>query len=271
MSKMEQQVAARHAARDQAVALRARIRSSFFADQTAGAAPLCVQGNLVILPSYLADDFHRYCEANPKPCPLLAISKAGDPALPSLAEDFDLRTDVPLYRIYRRGELERETTDIRDVWEDDFVGFVLGCSYSFETALLDHGIPLRHIERNMGVPMFISNIETVPAGTFAGPTVVSMRSMTPEHAQRAARICSQFDRAHGEPVQIGDAAALGINDVMAPDFGEPVPVEDGEIPVFWACGVTPQEAILNAKPEIAITHAPGYMFVSDLPSELGKV
>ena len=264
MSKMEQHVAARHAARDEAVALRARIRSSFFADQTAGAAPLCVQGNLVILPSYLADDFHRYCEANPTPCPLLAISKAGDPALPSLAEDIDLRTDVPLYRIYRRGELERETTDIRDVWEDDFVGFVLGCSYSFEAALLDHGIPLRHIERNMGVPMFISNIETVPAGTFAGPTVVSMRSMTPEHAQQAANICLQFDRAHGEPVQIGNAAAIGINDVMAPDFGEPVPVEDGEIPVFWACGVTPQMAIKKARPDICITHAPGFMVITDI-------
>jgi uncharacterized protein YcsI (UPF0317 family) len=260
---MQQQEAIR-AARDEAVALRTKIRSGLFADQTAGAAPHCVQGNLVILPSILADDFHRYCEANPKPCPLLAVSEPGDPALPTLAEDFDLRTDVPLYRIYRHGELERETTDIRDVWEDDFVGFVLGCSYSFESALLEHGIPLRHIERNMGVPMFVSNIETVPAGPFAGPTVVSMRPMIPDHAHRAAAICVEFQRAHGEPVQIGNAEAIGIADVMAPDFGEAVPVEEGEVPVFWACGVTPQMAIKHARPDICITHAPGFMVISDI-------
>ncbi|PPR20824.1 MAG: hypothetical protein CFH39_02078 [Alphaproteobacteria bacterium MarineAlpha10_Bin2] len=260
---MEQQEAIR-VAREEAVALRAKIRRGLFADQTAGAAPHCVQGNLVILPSFLADDFHRYCEANPKPCPLLAVSKPGDPALPTLAEDFDLRTDVPLYRIYRHGELERETTDIRDVWEDDFVGFVLGCSYSFEAALLEHGIPLRHIERNMGVPMFVSNIATVPAGPFAGPMVVSMRPMFPEHAHRAAAICAEFERAHGEPVQIGNAEAIGVSDIMAPDFGEAVPLEDGEIPVFWACGVTPQMAIKQARPDICITHAPGFMVISDI-------
>ncbi len=264
MSSTEQQMAARTAARDEAVALRSRIRSGLFADQTAGAAPRCVQGNLVILPEFLADDFHRYCEANPKPCPLLAMSEPGDPALPSLAEDFDLRTDVPLYRVYRHGELERETTDVRDLWESDFVGFVLGCSYSFEAALLADGIPLRHIEMNMGVPMFISNIETVPSGPFAGPTVVSMRSMTLENARRAAAISASFERAHGEPVQIGDAPAIGVSDIMAPDFGEAVPVGDGEIPVFWACGVTPQMAIKQARPDICITHAPGFMVISDI-------
>ena len=264
MASMEQQVAARAAAREEAVALRAKIRCGRFADQTAGAAPSCVQGNLVILPAALADDFHRYCEANPKPCPLLAVSRPGDPQLPSLAEDFDLRTDVPLYRVYRHGELERETTDIRDLWQNDFVGFVLGCSYSFEAALLADGIPLRHIEMNMGVPMFISNIETVRAGPFAGPMVVSMRPMTPENAHRAAAICTTFERAHGEPVQIGDAEAIGIADLMAPDFGEAVPVADGEIPVFWACGVTPQMAIKEARPDICITHAPGFMVISDI-------
>ena len=261
---MEQQDAARAAARAEAVALRDKIRRGQFADQTAGAAPRCVQGNLVILPEFLADDFHRYCEANPKPCPLLAISRPGDPALPTLAEDFDLRTDVPLYRIYRRGELERETTDIRDVWEEDFVAFVLGCSYSFEAALLAVDIPLRHIEMNMGVPMYVSNIETVPAGPFAGPMVVSMRPMTPDDARKAAAICADFDRAHGEPVQIGDAQAIGIADIAAPDFGEAVPVLDGEVPVFWACGVTPQMAIKQARPDICITHAPGFMVISDI-------
>ncbi len=264
MASMEEQVAARAAARQEAVALRAKIRSGRFADQTAGAAPSCVQGNLVILPAALSNDFHRFCEANPKPCPLLAVSRPGDPALPTLAEDFDLRTDVPLYRVYRHGELERETTDIRDLWQSDFVGFVLGCSYSFEAALLADGIPLRHIEMNMGVPMFISNIETVRAGPFAGPMVVSMRPMTPENARRAAAITTLFERAHGEPVHIGDAEAIGIADLMAPDFGEAVPVADGEIPVFWACGVTPQMAIKQARPDICITHAPGFMVISDI-------
>ena len=264
MASMEAQAAARATARDEGMALRARIRSGLFADQTAGAAPSCVQGNLVILPAFLADDFQRYCEANPKPCPLLAMSRPGDPALPTLAEDFDLRTDVPLYRVYRHGELERETTDIRDLWEDDFVGFVLGCSYSFEAALLADGIPLRYIERDMGVPMFISNIETVPSGPFAGPMVVSMRPMTLENAHRAAAISAQFERAHGAPVQIGDAPAIGVADVMAPDFGEAVPLAEGEIPVFWACGVTPQMAIKQARPDICITHAPGFMVISDI-------
>jgi len=257
-------VQAQTAARREAIALRAKIRSGSFSDQTAGAALRCVQGNLVILPTAWADDFHRFCEANPKPCPLLAVSRPGDPALPSLAEDFDLRTDLPRYRIYRHGELEREATDISDVWQDDFVGFVLGCSYSFEAALLAGGIPLRHIELGMGVPMFISNIQTVQAGPFAGPTVVSMRSMTPENAEKAAQITQSFERAHGEPVHIGDGQSIGIANLMAPDFGKPVALAEGEIPVFWACGVTPQMAIKRARPEICITHAPGFMVISDI-------
>ena len=264
MGNLESQAAARAAARQEAVALRAKIRSGDFSDQTAGAAPLCVQGNLVILPADLADDFHRFCLANPKPCPLLAVSEPGNPALPSLAGDFDLRSDVPLYRIYRRGELEREVTDISDFWRQDFVGFVLGCSYSFEAALLGGGIPLRHIELGMGVPMFVSNLQTAEAGPFGGPTVVSMRPMTPENARRAVAITASFERAHGEPVHIGDGAEIGVADLMAPDFGEAVPVADGEVPVFWACGVTPQMAIKRAQPEICITHAPGFMVISDI-------
>lgn len=260
MDSIEAQVTARK----EAVALRAKIRSGSFADQTAGAAPNCVQGNLVILPAALANDFHRFCEANPKPCPLLAVSRPGNPALPSLAEDFDLRTDVPLYRVYRHGELAREVTDISDLWQDDFVGFVLGCSYSFEEALLQDGIPLRHIELGMGVPMFVSNIETVHAGPFGGPTVVSMRPMTPENARRAAQVTARFERAHGEPLHIGDAEKIGVSDLMATDFGEAIPIAEGEIPVFWACGVTSQMAIKRARPEICITHAPGFMVISDI-------
>ncbi|MBR45238.1 MAG: hypothetical protein CMM31_01910 [Rhodospirillaceae bacterium] len=261
---MDEQASAIVVAREEGAALRARIRSGFFADQTAGAAPHCVQGNLVILPEYLANDFHRYCEANPKPCPLLAVSRPGDPSLPTLADDFDLRTDVPLYRVYRYGELERETIDIRDLWQDDFVGFVLGCSYSFEAALIEHGIKLRHIELGRGVPMYVSNIETEPSGPFEGPMVVSMRPLTPERAQQAVEITKDFGRAHGEPVQIGNPEEIGIADITTPDFGEPIPIETGEIPVFWACGVTPQMAIKQARPDICITHAPGFMVISDI-------
>jgi len=260
----DQQVSMIAKAQEEGAALRARIRSGIFADQTAGVAPNCVQGNLIILPEYLADDFHRYCEANPKPCPLLAVSQVGDPTLPTLAEDFDLRTDVPLYRIYRYGELERESIDIRDLWQDDFIGFVLGCSYSFEAALLEANIPVRHIELNRGAPMFISNIETEASGPFEGPMVVSMRPMTLERAERAVAITRDFVRAHGTPVQIGDPEKIGISDIMAPDFGESVPLEKGEVPVFWACGVTPQMAIKKARPDICITHAPGFMVISDI-------
>ncbi len=260
----DQQASVIAKAQEEGAALRARIRSGIFADQTAGAAPNCVQGNLVILPEYLAGDFYRYCDANPKPCPVLAVSQVGDPTLPPLAEDFDLRTDVPLYRVYRYGELERETIDIRDLWQDDFVGFVLGCSYSFEAALLEANIPVRHIELDRGAPMFISNIETEPSGPFEGPMVVSMRPMTPECAERAVAITKNFDRAHGIPVQIGDPEKIGIADILAPDFGESVPLEKGEVPVFWACGVTPQMAIKQARPDICITHAPGFMVISDI-------
>lgn len=231
---------------------------------TSGFASAHVQGNLVILPEALGRDFLRYCQANPKPCPVLAVSEPGDPAIPSLGADLDIRTDVPRYRVWRHGELVSEPTDIRDLWRDDLMSFVIGCSFSFEHALLAHGIPLRHIAQGHNVAMYRTRIETEPAGPFHGPMVVSMRPMSAADATRATEITSRLPQVHGAPVHVGDPALIGIADIGRPDYGDPVEILPGEVPVFWACGVTPQAAIATARPDFCITHAPGAMLVTDL-------
>lgn len=243
--------------------VREAIRSGDYTGDTSGLAPGYVQGNVVILPGDLAYHFLAYCHRNPKPCPLLATSEPGDPRLPTLG-DVDIRTDVPRYRVYRDGEFVEEVTDIRHLWRDDFVAFVLGCSYSFEEALLQEGIPLRHIEQGTTVPMYETNIPTQPAGPFGGNTVVSMRPLRAADAIRAIQITSRYPAVHGAPVHLGDPGEIGIADLNAPDWGDPSPLKPGEIPVFWACGVTPQVAIRRAKPSICITHKPGHMLVTDL-------
>lgn len=247
-----------------AAAERLRFRSGAYSGQTAGLAPGHVQANLAILPADWAGDFLRFCHANPKPCPLLAVSEVGDPALPTLGADIDIRTDVPSYRVYRDGVLTEELTDIRDVWQGDFVSFLLGCSFSFEEALLADGVPVRHVALNRNVPMFETNIDCVPAGRFSGKMVVTMRPMTPRDAIRAIQITSRFPSVHGAPVHFGDPAAIGVRDIADPEHGEAVPIAPGEVPVFWACGVTPQVAIRTARPPIAITHSPGTMLITDL-------
>jgi uncharacterized protein YcsI (UPF0317 family) len=234
-----------------------------FKGHTAGIAPGYAQGNLAILPESLAADFLRFCQLNPKPCPLLGASAPGDFHLPALADDLDIRTDVPRYRVFRHGEVIDEPTDIRAYWRDDLVAFVLGCSFSFEEALLESGIELRHITLNVAVPMYRTSIATAPAGPFHGPMVVSMRPMKPADAIRAIQITTRFPAVHGAPVHIGKPELIGIADLMKPDYGEPVPVHADEIPVFWACGVTPQSVVANAKPEFCITHYPGSMLVTD--------
>ncbi|MFQ5763464.1 MAG: putative hydro-lyase [Rhodospirillales bacterium] len=247
-------------------AARRLIRTCAHSGQTAGMAPGYVQGNVVILPAGLAADFANYCQRNPKPCPLLAASEPGDPGLPTLAEDLDIRTDVPRYRVFRNGEAVEEPTDITSLWQSDFVAFVLGCSFTFEEALLGDGVPLRHIAAGTGVPMYRTNIDTVPAGPFSGKMVVSMRPFRAADAIRAIQITSRFPLAHGAPVHIGDPGLIGIADVDHPDEGDRVEVRDDEIPVFWACGVTPQVTVEQARPPICITHAPGCMVITDLPS-----
>ena len=244
-------------------ALRRVIRDRHHTDHTVGLAPGYVQGNVVILETALAPDFLRFCQRNPKPCPLLAVSEPGARSLPSLG-DLDIATDVPRYNVYREGVLMDSPTDVSNLWHDDLVSFVLGCSFSFEEALLEAGLTLRHVEANVNVPMYRTNMPTVPAGPFAGPLVVSMRPFTPTDAIRAIQVTSRFPAVHGAPVHFGDPAALGIEDLDEPDWGERVEVRPGEVPVFWACGVTPQAALARARPALCITHAPGHMLVTDL-------
>jgi len=248
----------------EAQAVRQRIRRGEITGHTGGLAPGCVQGNVAILPQALAADFLRFCQLNPKPCPLIGMSAPGDPALPALGENIDMRSDLPRYRVFRKGELVEEPTDIRHLWRDDLVSFILGCSYSFEWALLEDGLTMHHMNQGKNVPMFRTNVPTTPAGPFHGPLVVSMRSFKPAEAIRAIQITSRFPGVHGAPVHIGLPESIGIRDVSKPDWGDAVEVPAGELPLFWACGVTPQAVVAEAKPEFCITHAPGSMLVTDL-------
>ncbi len=245
-------------------AVRAACRAGTWRGPTAGLAPGFVQGNLAILPAALAGDFLRFCQRNPKPCPVIGMTEPGDPRVPELG-DLDLRTDLPGYRIWRDGALVEEPADLRDWWRDDLVGFVLGCSLSFEAALVAEGMVMRHAEQGQSVPMYRTNLACAPAGPFAGPMVVSMRPLRPADAIRAVQITSRFPAVHGAPVHLGLPDAIGIADLAAPDYGDPVEVRAGELPVFWACGVTPQAVIAAARPSFAITHVPGRMLVTDLP------
>src|ERR1700760_2789236 len=243
---------------------RVRIRSGALTGPTAGLAPGNVQANMVILPKDLAHDFLRFAQANPKPCPILAVSEAGDPGFPTLGTDLDIRTDLPRYRVWRDGELIAEPTDVRDVWRDDLVSFAIGCSFSFEEALIEDGIEVRHIACGSNVPMYRTNIQCVPAGVFNGPLVVSMRPLKPADAIRAGQITSRFPSVHGAPVHLGMPAMIGIADIDKPDYGDAVPIGPDELPVFWACGVTPQAVIAQVRPAFCITHAPGAMLITDL-------
>jgi uncharacterized protein YcsI (UPF0317 family) len=238
------------------------IRKGEYTGHTAGIATEYVQGNLCILPKDLAMDFAAFCQRNPKPCPVIGMGATGDPSLPDLG-DIDIRTDIPRYRVFKNGELVDEPTDIRGYWRDDLVTFVIGCSFSFEGPLLQAGIPLRHIERDTTVSMYRTNIDCVPAGPFKGKMVVSMRPMTPANAIRAVQVTSRFPAVHGAPVHLGVPEAIGVRDLMRPDFGDPPDLEPGDLPVFWGCGVTPQVAVEAAKPAICITHKPGAMLITD--------
>ena len=243
--------------------VRRACRRGEFSGPTPGLAPGFVQANLVMLPSDWAFDFLLFCQRNPKPCPLLDVSEPGDPEPKFVAPGADLRTDLPAYRIWKNGELIDEPTEATRYWRGDLVAFLIGCSFTFENALLAAGLPVRHIEERVNVPMYRTNVACRPAGRFRGPMVVSMRPLAPGLAFQSARICSRFPRAHGAPVHFGDPAAIGIRDLSKPDFGDPVAIHPGEAPIFWACGVTPQAVLMEAKPPFAITHKPGHMFVTD--------
>lgn len=243
---------------------RRLIRSGAHTGHTAAMAPAFVQGNLCILPAEYAADFAAYCQRNPKPCPLIGMSVAGDPRLPSLGEDLDIRTDLPRYRVFRDGKVVDEPTDIMSYWRNDLVSFVLGCSFSFEQPLIEDGIRLRHIERGDNVAMYKTNIDTVPAGPFNGKMVVSMRPLYPSEAIRAIEITSRYPSVHGAPIHIGLPEQIGITDLEKPFAGDAPRMADDELPVFWACGVTPQVAVEQARPPLCITHKPGSMIITDL-------
>jgi uncharacterized protein YcsI (UPF0317 family) len=247
--------------------VRRAIRAGRIMGPTAGLAPRAVQGNVVILPSAYADAFLRFCQANPKPCPLLAVGEPGDPSLSMLGHDIDIRTDVPRYRIFRSGHLEGEPFDISDLWQGDFVSFILGCSFTFDWALQTAGLEVRHVSLGRNVPMYRTNLPVVPAGPFHGVLVVTMRPFRPADAIRAVQISSRFPSVHGAPVHLCFPHAIGVEDLAHPEFGDPPEIKGGELPVFWACGVTPQIALLNAKLPLAITHSPGCMLITDLDIE----
>ncbi len=245
--------------------LRQRIRRGEHTGNTSGYCPGYVQGNLAILPKAYADEFLMFCQLNPKPCPIIGLSsRPGEYRLPDLGQDVDIRTDVPRYRVFANGEVQTEVTDIKEYWQDDMVAFLLGCSFSFEEALIADGIEIRNITEGVNVPMYRTNIPCRSAGRFSSTTVVSMRPMKTADAIRAIQICSRFPSVHGAPLHFGNPAEIGIRDINAPEFGDPVTINEGEVPVFWACGVTPQVAIEAAKPPICITHAGGHMLVTDL-------
>lgn len=245
-------------------AARAAIRAGEWTGPTAGLAPGFTQANLAILPRADGFDFLRFCVRNPKPCPVLDVTDAGSPHPDvSWAADADLRTDVPRYRIYEHGELVAEPLDLHEWWRDDLVAFLIGCSFTFERALVAAGVPVRHLACGCNVPMYRTTRQCRPAGRFHGPLVVTMRPIPADQVARAVQVTGRFPMVHGAPVHVGDPAALGIDDLAAPDYGDPVPINAGEVPVFWACGVTPQAVALASRVPLMVTHAPGHMFVTD--------
>jgi uncharacterized protein YcsI (UPF0317 family) len=245
-------------------AARQAIRSGRYTGYTAGIAPGRVQANVCIVPRRWAEDFLLYCQRNPKPCPLLARSDTGDPHLPTLAADLDIRTDLPRYHIFRDGQFVEEVTDIKSLWRDDLVTFALGCSFSFEEALLEAGLRLRFLERGDVAAVYVTNVATTPAGPFRGPLMVTMRVFKPADAIRAIQITSRFPNVHGAPVHIGNPSSIGVDLAQRyQNVGDPE-VTDEELPVFWACGLTPHLAVKNAKPDLFITHAPSSMLITDL-------
>ena len=244
--------------------VRQLIREEAITGQTSGMCAGYAQANLVILPKELAYDFLLFAQRNPKPCPILEVSDVGSRDLRFMAKGADIAKDFPRYYVYEKGVKTGEYTDVSSIWRDDLVSFLIGCSFSFESELLEAGVPVRQIEEHKNVPMFNTNIACEPAGIFHGNMVVSMRPIPYELVTKAVQVTSSMPRVHGAPIHIGDPAAIGIQDINCPDYGDSVTIRPGEVPVFWPCGVTPQNVIMNTKPDFVITHAPGHMFITDV-------
>jgi uncharacterized protein YcsI (UPF0317 family) len=248
-------------------AIRLKCRKGHWAKPTSGLAPGFAQANMVVLDRRLAFDFLLFCQRNPKPCPVLEVLEPGEKEPSRTAPGADITTDLPLYRIWKKGKLDQEVKDIRFSFNRDLVTFLLGCSFSFEEALIQAGMPVRNIEENKNVSMYRTNRPCDPAGPFKAPLVVTMRPIPEALVPRAVQITSRYASVHGAPIHIGSPRSLGIRDLGLPDFGDPVDIHKGEVPVFWACGVTSSLAALSAKADLCITHAPGHMFITDVPNE----
>jgi uncharacterized protein YcsI (UPF0317 family) len=247
--------------------VRALIRRGELVQPTSGLAPGYVQANLVILPKELAIDFSLFCQRNPRACPLMEMLEPGEYEPVLTAPSADIRVDLPLYRIYKDGKLVSEEKEITSYWTNDLVGFLLGCSFTFETALMRAGIPLRHIDEGKIIAMYETNIAAIPAGIFSGPVVVSMRPIHTSKVIKSIQITSRFPLSHGAPLHFGNPEEIGIQDLAQPEYGNPIEIREKEVPVFWACGVTSQAAAVNSKPPFMITHSPGYMFITDILDE----
>jgi uncharacterized protein YcsI (UPF0317 family) len=245
---------------------REAFRSGLFRT-TAGLAPGHAQANLIVMAKEYALDFAAFCQRNPKPCPVLEMGTPGDPRTRVIADGADVREDVPLYRVYWDGVLADEPRNIVGFWSKDLVYFLLGCSFGFEEALRSHGVPVRHIDRGTNCAMYLSNLECVPSGPFRGRTVVSMRGIPAGLVSRAVALTARHPLSHGAPLWVGDPAGLGIKDLAKPDFGDPPELLPGDVPVFWACGVTAHVVAANARLPLAIGHAPGHMFIADVTNE----
>ncbi|MQA11489.1 MAG: putative hydro-lyase [Pseudonocardiaceae bacterium] len=246
---------------------RQGIRTGNWRGVTTGLCAGYVQANLVILPARLAAEFTEFCHANPRALPLLERTEPGVPDALRVAPGADLRTDLPRYRVYRDGVLESEVDTLAELWLDDLVAFLLGCSFTAEQRLASAGVRLRHLETGSNVPMFRTSMMCEPAGRFHGPVVVSMRTIARDEVPLAERVTAELPMAHGAPLHIGDPARIGIEDLCTPDWGDPLLPEPDEVPVFWACGVTPQAVIARVRPELALTHAPGHMFITDVTDD----
>ena len=250
--------------------VRQYIRSGTYTGQTAGFAAGNLQANLAVLGDGWAQDFHTFCLENPQPCPLVGVSGRGDPMMRDLG-DIDIRTDIPSYNVYRDGALVGSQDNMLDLWREDSVAFALGCSFTFEQALVDAGIRMKHIEMNRTVPMYATSIELKQVGPYKGGMVVSMRPIRRDQVDLAIEVTGAFPHAHGAPVHVGNPSAIGIRNVDAPDWGEPAQFDDGDVAVFWACGVTPQNVVIHARPPLCVTHTPGRMLVTDISAAEARI
>ncbi|MDI6651012.1 MULTISPECIES: putative hydro-lyase [Leuconostoc] len=246
---------------------RKKVRNNEYQKPTAGMCPGYAQTNLIVLPWEDAYDFLLFAQRNPKPIPILEVTEVGSRELQTLGNDIDVATDFPKYRIYRNGKMIDEYLSVVDFWREDLVSFLIGCSFSFEDLLVDAGIEIRHITEKANVPMFNTNIPLKQAGKFSGNMVVSMRPIKSSQIATAVNVTNRLPGVHGAPIQIGNPAEIGIYDLANPDYGDAVTINENEIPVFWACGVTPQAAVMASKPKFAITHSPGHMLITNISNK----